>query len=151
MDGFHAPFRFDELNSYLKSETARQHLKTLEQDGMVVDLLVEATIAQIPGAADATQVAGEAAEVDADAGLLSRAIGNLVRNAMLHGEASERQPATVVVGVDKTMAVVSVQDRGPGVGTDEDVFERFRSRAGSSGHGLGLPLARWIARASIRW
>lgn len=34
-------FRMDELHGYLKNSKARRHLKTLEQDGMVVDLLVE--------------------------------------------------------------------------------------------------------------
>lgn len=36
-------FRFDELNDYLKHDVARRHLKTLERDRMVVDLLVEAS------------------------------------------------------------------------------------------------------------
>lgn len=34
-------FRFDELASYLDDETARRNLKRLEDDGMVVDLLVD--------------------------------------------------------------------------------------------------------------
>lgn len=36
-------FRFDELDGYLSNEVARRHLKALEEDGMVVDLLIEAT------------------------------------------------------------------------------------------------------------
>lgn len=47
-------FRFDELNGYLKNEIARRHLKTLARDGMVVDLLVEAT-----HAGDVVQLAKE--------------------------------------------------------------------------------------------
>lgn len=34
-------FRFDELHGYMQEKTARRHLKMLEEDGMVVDLLVE--------------------------------------------------------------------------------------------------------------
>lgn len=34
-------FRFDELRGYLDSEVARGNLKRLEEDGMVVDLLIE--------------------------------------------------------------------------------------------------------------
>ena len=34
-------FRMDELSGYLDHETARAHLKKLEEDGMVIDLLVE--------------------------------------------------------------------------------------------------------------
>lgn len=47
--------------------------------------------------------------------------------------------------VDRTG--VTVTDHGPGVHPNVDVFERFASTRGSKGHGLGLPLARWIARA----
>ena len=34
-------FRFDELRGYLENDLARDRLKTLERDGMVVDLLIE--------------------------------------------------------------------------------------------------------------
>ena len=34
-------FRREELNGYLSNETARRHLKQLERDGMVVDLLID--------------------------------------------------------------------------------------------------------------
>ena len=36
-------FRFDELHGYLSDPAALKHLGTLERDGMVVDLLIEAT------------------------------------------------------------------------------------------------------------
>ena len=51
--------------------------------------------------------------------------------------------------VDIDHTGVTVTDHGPGLppGDEDTVFERFRSRPGSPGHGLGLPLARWIARA----
>lgn len=50
--------------------------------------------------------------------------------------------------VDIDHTGVTVTDHGPGLppGDEDTVFERFRSRPGSPGHGLGLPLARWIAR-----
>ncbi len=34
-------FRFEELHGYLSHEVAREHLKILERDGMVIDLLIE--------------------------------------------------------------------------------------------------------------
>lgn len=39
-------FRFDELHGYLENDTARGNLKTLQRDGMVVDLLIESNHAK---------------------------------------------------------------------------------------------------------
>lgn len=47
-------FRFDELANYLADEGARKNLKRLEEDGMVVDLLIE-----VSHASDAIQLAKE--------------------------------------------------------------------------------------------
>jgi two-component system, OmpR family, sensor kinase len=79
--------------------------------------------------------------VEGDAGLLRRAISNLVRNAVEHGGSE------VKVTVYPTRVVVT--DTGPGVAADsvELLFERFHSGPGSRGHGLGLPIVRWIAEA----
>jgi len=106
-----------------------------------LDLLVEAVTDDDPRVlVDADEIV-----VRGDPGLLQRAIGNLVDNAITHGAATPETPATITV--DPTG--VTVTDRGPGLppGDETAVFERFRSRPGSPGHGLGLPLARWIAQA----
>ena len=106
-----------------------------------LDLLVEAVVDGDPRVlVDADEIV-----VHGDPGLLQRAIGNLVDNAITHGAATAETPATVTV--DHTG--VTVTDHGPGLppGDETTVFERFHSRPGSPGHGLGLPLARWIARA----
>jgi two-component system sensor histidine kinase MtrB len=75
---------------------------------------------------------------------LERILGNLLDNAREHGEGAAVE---VALAVDGDTLVLSVADRGPGVGPDElpDLFERFhkadpsRSRGGS---GLGLAIAR---------
>jgi signal transduction histidine kinase len=106
-----------------------------------LDLLVEAVIDGNPRVlVDADEIV-----VRGDPGLLLRAISNLVDNAITHGAATPEAPATVTV--DHTG--VTLDDHGPGLppGDEHAVFDRFRSRLGSPGHGLGLPLARWIARA----
>jgi len=77
---------------------------------------------------------------------LDRAIDALVENAIHYGNGE--------VEVRARPGAVEVLDRGPGL-TDEEldaVFERFHrgaaGRAGPNGTGLGLPIARELAR---RW
>ena len=122
----------------------------LQRDRVRLDLLAESTVAAIAGADEVVRVeVGDAAVALADPGLVERALGNLVRNAISHGEASATAPAIVTVQSDVATVRVRVRDHGPGLdpAVADELFERFRSRTGSSGHGLGLPLARWIARA----
>ncbi len=77
---------------------------------------------------------------------LDRAIDALVENALHYGDGE--------VEVRSAPGTVDVLDRGPGFAQDElaAVFERFHrgraGRAGPSGTGLGLPIARELAR---RW
>ncbi|WP_248817761.1 HAMP domain-containing sensor histidine kinase [Frankia sp. AgB32] len=101
-------------------------------------------------------------EVSGDAGRLQEAVGNLVRNAVVHTPAATS--ITVVVETAASGAgspsggegefVVSVIDRGPGVapGDVPHLFERFyRADPGRSrdagGSGLGLSIARAVAQA----
>ncbi len=114
---------------------------TLEKQPTRLDLLVEALIDDDP----AFVVDASESIVDCDPRLVQRAVDNLLRNARRHGQATANTPATVIV-LD---GMVRVTDRGPGIDPNvaNELFERFRSSSRSSGHGLGLPLARWIAQA----
>jgi two-component system, OmpR family, sensor kinase len=67
---------------------------------------------------------------------LERAVGNLVRNAHLHGQ------GRVTVTVDG--GAISVEDEGPGPRDPAHAFERFW-REGGEGSGLGLAIVRAIA------
>jgi signal transduction histidine kinase len=88
------------------------------------------------------------APVMAVPGLLKRCLGNLIDNAVLHGER-----ATVVVDDSVLQTVLLVRDAGPGIPEAElsRVFEPFhrleasRNRA-TGGTGLGLSIARNIAQ-----
>jgi two-component system, OmpR family, sensor kinase len=89
---------------------------------------------------------GEPADGFAPPADLDRAIDALVENAIHYGNGE--------VEVRSRRGAIEVLDRGPGL-SDEDlaaVFERFHrgaaGRSGPNGTGLGLPIARELAR---RW
>lgn len=80
---------------------------------------------------------------------LTRAIGNLVDNALRYGGS-----AVVCLGRDGSEAVITVEDQGPGIPPErlEAVFEPFvrgeESRsAETGGAGLGLSIARNVVTA----
>lgn len=87
----------------------------------------------------------DAVPVSADAPALSRALGNLVANAIAHGGNRGR------ISVDvRPPGLVEVSDEGDGVAPDaaERIFEPFRrERWDRDGCGLGLHLARAVLRA----
>jgi signal transduction histidine kinase len=86
------------------------------------------------------------ARAQADADAVARAVDNLLRNAV------EASPAGAAVGVHVTAngkgALVSVEDRGPGVPAERvaELFEPFFTTK-PDGTGLGLALARAVAAA----
>ncbi|MEU2261683.1 HAMP domain-containing sensor histidine kinase [Streptomyces sp. NPDC019645] len=104
------------------------------------------------GAADRLPVAvdaEESVEVAGSRGQLARVLGNLLDNAQRHARAA----VSVTVRREGGDAVLTVADDGPGVpGPErERIFERFvrlddaRTRD-AGGAGLGLPIARDVAR-----
>ena len=87
--------------------------------------------------------------VEADDGLLRQLVTNLLDNAVRYTPPGGS--VTVIVDTDESSANIKVSDTGPGIRlADRDrVFERFvrldPARSATSGAGLGLPIARWIA------
>jgi signal transduction histidine kinase len=77
---------------------------------------------------------------------LERALDALLENALRYS------PSGSTVTISGTPGRIEVCDRGPGIPPDERelVFERFRrgsvGKAGPAGLGLGLPIARELAR-----
>jgi two-component system OmpR family sensor kinase len=95
--------------------------------------------------------AAQPVPVRADRAWTGRVIANLIDNALkFTPEGGEIRTIVKIVG---ERATLEVRDSGPGVpaAERERVFERFyrgeAARAGVPGVGLGLPLARDIARA----
>jgi signal transduction histidine kinase len=89
----------------------------------------------------------DALEVQGVAKLLRRAVRNLLENARRYSHGD----ITLTLARDGNMALVRVQDHGPGVPSDqrERIFEKFYRLPGASersgGVGLGLSLVRSIA------
>jgi signal transduction histidine kinase len=90
----------------------------------------------------------EEVQASGDDGLLRQMVSNLIDNAIRH--ARPHGVVTIVVKRGATGATISVTDDGPGIPPDQQarIFDRFvRLDTRSSGAGLGLPIARWIAEA----
>jgi heavy metal sensor kinase len=85
----------------------------------------------------------------ADDNLLRRLVMNLLDNAVQYTPVGGQ--VTVILRDDATAVTLSVADTGPGIpaGDRERVFERFvrldPARTNTTGAGLGLSIARWIA------
>lgn len=126
----------DDLLTLARMDAERMELRT---EATRLDLLVEAVVNDHP----AVRVDAEEVVARVDPALMARAVDNLVRNALDHGGATAASPVEVGVGPHG----VTVADSGPGLPEGVDVFARFGSGSASSGHGLGLPLAQWIAHA----
>ena len=126
-------------------------------------VVVEAVESLLPAA----QECGVSLRVDSDGPLvvlgderwLRQLLMDLLDNALRFAPlgAAERSPASVVVGVRGSdgVAVLSVEDTGPGLPAEalEHVFERFyrgdtaRASHRQEGAGLGLAIGAWIAQA----
>jgi signal transduction histidine kinase len=90
--------------------------------------------------------AAEPRQVEADSTLLTAAVLNLLKNAVQ----ASASPATIALRGQANPAgyVIEVEDEGPGIPEPvrQRIFEPFFSTR-EKGTGLGLPLARKIARA----
>lgn len=91
----------------------------------------------------------EPATLIGDPTLLRELISNLVDNALKYTPAGGQ--VTLHCHSDEEAVLIEVADSGPGIppAERERVFERFHRVAGTqpSGSGLGLPIAREIARS----
>ncbi|MFN8611913.1 MAG: HAMP domain-containing sensor histidine kinase [Vulcanimicrobiota bacterium] len=90
----------------------------------------------------------------ADAGRLEQILRNLLDNAFRYAGSRARIEVEIMPEAGDGSCLVAVRDDGPGIGSEhrERVFERFyrlesdRNRL-KGGTGLGLPVARALARA----
>ena len=113
------------------SESARAAQVLADQRGVVI---------RTSGATEAT--------FTGDNALLRQMIGNLLDNAVRHARPHGEVHASVST-TPKEIAIV-ISDDGLGVPAEQRqrIFERFvRFDSDSTGAGLGLPIAKWIAEA----
>lgn len=117
-------------------------------EAVQVGALVEDVASELTGKFDRARVAAETAPgfaVAADREQLRRALANLVLNALQAGARRVR----VSAAADQGRARIRIADDGPGFdpGARERLFQPFVGSGRREGTGLGLPIARDIARA----
>lgn len=96
-------------------------------------------------------VDGAGAFADADRGQLTRALRNVITNAVQHSPSGSEVRVEVAA---HPLPSVRIRDRGPGIASEDlpYVFERFyradRSRGATPGSGIGLTVARELIGAN---
>jgi signal transduction histidine kinase len=106
---------------------------------------------QLVGGELVTDVGDSPLVVSADPEHVARILDNLVNNALTYRRPGEPAWVLLSAGVEDGLAVVSVDDHGPGVAPElqERIFERFvrgdQGPAGAPGTGLGLYISRQLA------
>ena len=141
----------DEMEEMISGTLAfvQDATRPVERTKLEVSSLVETVMDEAAETgADAAVERAERAVVDGDPIALKRLVTNLVDNALKFGSCARGR-----VFAEAGMAVVEVDDNGPGVpeGEIERAFEPFQRLEGSrsretGGAGLGLAVVRAIAR-----
>ena len=123
---------------------------------MYLDEVVDDSVRAARVLADTKQVSIELATIQSasftgDEELVRRLIGNVLDNAVRHAPTGSAVHVTLTQ--ESNRYVLSVTDAGEGIAPEiqPHIFERFfrgdAARTSDGGAGLGLALARWIARA----
>ena len=147
-DALHGTRRIARILTGLRATSHTGRLETREVD--LTNLARDtALVARAKDMSTPIEVHGEPLRVVGDEVRLSQILLNLITNA-LDAVADLDDPRVVIeVGMDRGRAVVDVRDNGPGVSDTlrERIFEEGVSTKGRNGQGLGLYIARSLARA----
>ncbi|HSV87183.1 MAG TPA: HAMP domain-containing sensor histidine kinase, partial [Bacteroidales bacterium] len=84
---------------------------------------------------------------EANRSLLFTLFFNILNNAVKFSEIENKGPVEVRCQKSNNIFIVKITDHGPGMTSEQaaEIFQRFRKRKSSNGHGLGLAIARSIA------
>jgi len=118
------------------------------REPVALDEVVPRAVEALPIDAVVIDVPENLPLVTADAGLLERALANVVENALRYSPPGQK--VHVIAERLRDAVVVRVVDRGPGVPDDrkQDMFTAFQRLGDApSGHGVGLGLA--VARGFV--
>ncbi|MEY9844881.1 two-component system sensor histidine kinase KdpD [Streptacidiphilus sp. BW17] len=121
-----------------------------------LDEVVPLALLGVPEDAVRTDIPEELPMVSADPGLLERALGNVIENAVKYNAGSRKQVNGVPCQVGVSASVlhgrveVRVADHGPGIPDEakEKVFEPFQ-RYGDAPRGAGVGLGLAVARGFV--
>jgi signal transduction histidine kinase len=111
-------------------------------------LIEELKVSSFPEASEQIELTiPEGLVIMADRAALERILGNVVRNAIVHGE----PPISIRATADVGGARISILDRGPGIPEPFarrlfEPFSRSNQSTGKPGVGLGLAIAQSYAR-----
>jgi len=129
----------------LEQGTEQVSMETVELCGFLKDLCNE----QSYDTRHVTAEGGDTVYAQANVGLLSRLVSNLVENALKYGRADGH--VWLSARRQEQEVQIMVQDDGPGIAPEhqEKIWQRFyhadSSRSVEMGAGLGLPMVRQIA------
>ena len=118
----------------------------IERTSVAPSVLIDRALADLPRDRIAIDLQGAPAEVFVDPTRLSRAVHNLVENAL---QANADGTVEIAMRMDGAAVALAVCDRGPGLPPRDDparaaIFEPFVTTR-TKGTGLGLAVARRIA------
>jgi two-component system sensor histidine kinase SenX3 len=148
--------RLGELTSQVLELAGMQERRARPRTSFDVATVVDEAIAQCRWLVEGTKVKIEA-NVDrdlpplvGDANAVTRALQNLIANAIRHG--GEGEWVGVRATRDGEHVTITVEDRGPGIDPSEarqlfDPFYRGRNSSAVPGAGLGLAIVRQVALA----
>ena len=138
----------EQMGSIIESQLTRARLaagvEKLEIQPVWLDQLVTGLVEDTPHQGAQVTVTAAQSQVLVDPELIRRAVRNLLENAVRYGRQPEQE---AIVHITVANGRVVVADHGPGIDASiaDDLLDRFRTGAGSTG--LGLSIVSWIAQA----